>query len=283
MVHPGQSFQPQAPADVWAALLADVPRFAYADIAKLIDTHDPPSFFHLAEEALSQDRPAGKPGIVSRVLLDHGILLRAIADPTVIELGEARRLTRLAIEMAPNLDASLLQRISAPHRVWPEEVPEDEALRVLELVEVCGRLDRLALPILKFTQHPHHWVRSKGAKLFSLGAPSAGMFERLFEDNDPRVKANLIEGLARRPEPLSPPFVRFVRKASSHTNPRVFSLTQLALAKSGDAEARFNLEHMRQQSNPYLSKPAEWAWQKLAPAAESSSPESGQPGGSADQ
>jgi hypothetical protein len=253
-------------AEEWAGLLAGLPRQVRADLTKQIDLSAPPSFFEFAVQALTGDAEAGQAGAASRILLDHNLLVLAAANPSVLTAPQASELVDLAVVLDPQIGARLVRHLSASNRPWPEGVSEDEALRVLMLLEKLPGLDQLVISLLRFTQHPSKKVRSKGAKLLGRIAPSPGLFQRVYADADARVRANLVEGIAARPLPLTAEFVRFLQQAVSSEHPRVVAMALLALARTGDLKCAAELQALKEHPNEAQRKSAEFALRLYAAA-----------------
>ncbi len=248
-----------SPAEQWATLTAGFPRQVTADLGKYIDLGSPPGFFDFASESLTADLETAQMGNVSRILLEQGLLVRAAANPAVLSAAEAVQVINLAARLDPLIGVKLVRHLAAPDRRWPEDVPEEEALRVMELIENLPGLNLVSMSLLKLTQHPSKKVRSKGAKLFGKGASSVGAFERAYADPDARVRANLIEGIAARALPLPESFTRFLRSVSPIEHPRVVAMTLLALARAGDADSSAALETLCAHPDPVKSKAAQFA------------------------
>src|SRR5258708_17078479 len=263
----------QSAADEWAGLLAGLPRHAHAEAAKLVNLTAPPAFFEFASQALTADAAAGQAGAASRILLDHNLLVLAAANPTVLTAPQASELVELAAVLEPQIGARLIRHLSATHRPWPDRVSEDEALRVLMLLEKLPGLDQLVISLLRFTQHPSKKVRSKVAQLLGGTAPSPGLFQRVYADADARVRANLVEGIAARPLPLAADFVRFLQGATSSEHPRVMAMALLALARAGDVKCAAELHALTQHPNEVQRKSAEFAL-RLYDAAQAENPAS---------
>lgn len=247
----------------WGALLAGLPRQVHDDLAAQIDLAAPPDFFEFAKQALVR-------GATSRILLDDNLALRAATNPAVLSISQATELLQLAARLDPQIVTRLVRYLSSVHRIWPEEVPAAEALRVLALIENLPGLDRVMMSVLKLTRHPSEKVRSKSAKLFGKCASGVGAFERVYADVDARVRANLIQGIAERPLPLPEAFQDFLRRASADQHPRVLAMTLLALARCGDQVAAAALQKRCKHLNFAARQAARFAWKTLEQATSTS-------------
>jgi hypothetical protein len=162
--------------------------------------------------------------------MDGQIMLRIVGTPDVLELNKAITLTQYALQVDPLFDSKLLRRLLA-NRLWPEEVPSDEVMRTLEVLERLNDPHRLSMTLLKFSKFPDRYVQSKVAKLLGRCVESREVMEDLLTNPDARVRANLLEGLCRR-ENINP-FRDMIERAAVDQNQRVSSLALALKSRLG--------------------------------------------------
>jgi hypothetical protein len=198
-------------------------------IGRLMDLSDPPPFvsFAMTEWKLWKENRSAQGW---NLLVDGQIMQRAVSNPAALEFPDALELTSRALETDPLFDTKLLRSLLA-QRLWPEEVPPDEALRVLELLEALNRQRRLAMTLLKFAKYPDARIQSKIAKMLGRCIDKIDSLQELAQHPDARVRANLIEGLAHRNDLKG--FTALVETASHDPHPRVSSLALALRARLG--------------------------------------------------
>jgi hypothetical protein len=244
--------------DSWTAVVSESSAASIEKLGKLIDFSSPPPFFQFAvhQWELRQD---GTPGPWD-LLMDGQIILRAVGHPAVLSLKEAVALTGYAMQCDSLFDTKLLRRLLA-HRLWPEEVPADEVMRTLEVLETLPEPHRLSMTLLKFSKFPDRRVQSKVAKILGRCVDSIDVMDELFQNPDGRVRANLLEGLGRRDN--FDAFLHIVEKATRDQHTRVSSLALALRARAGHSGSTALIRMRANSKMTPIRKSAEFA-QRIA-------------------
>ena len=244
--------------DSWTAVVSESTAVTIDKLGKLIDFSSPPPFFKFARNQWEQ-RMEGNPGPWD-MLMDGQIILRAVGHPAVLSLKQAIVLTGYAMQTDTLFDTKLLRRLLA-HRLWPEEVPSDEVMRTLEVLETLPEPHRLSMTLLKFSKFPDQRVQSKVAKILGRCVDSSDVMDELFQNPDGRVRANLLEGLGRR-ESLDA-FLQIIEKATRDQHTRVSSLALALRARAGHSGANALIRMRANSKMVPIRKSAEFA-QRIA-------------------
>lgn len=241
--------------DVWTAVVSEATATTLEKLGKVIDFGDPPEFLSFVDKLWNLNKTSGdKSGW--DLLMDGQIILRAVGHPGVITADEAFRISEYAMESDPLFDTKLLRRLLA-NRLWPEEVPADEVLRALEILSRLADPQRLSMTLLKFSKFPDRRVQSKVAKILGRTVDSVDVVEELFLNPDPRVRANLLEGIAGRPE--IGVFQTFIERGLKDQNHRVSSFALAIKGRQGHAGSKALMRLRGNSKTEILKKTAEYA------------------------
>lgn len=193
-------------------------------------------------------------------LMESHIVSRALLAPEVLTDTQARELMSIAMARDSLFDMKLLQRLLA-QRAWPLEVPYTEIQRCLFLVEDAPEPNRITVTLLKFTRHPDIRVQSKAAKLLGRHLSSMDKIEELYSSPNERVRANLIEGIARRKdlEHIMP----LVERAAQDPSNRVSTMALAILARRGHKMSQTLLAMRRRSKVESISWAANFAHEVL--------------------
>jgi hypothetical protein len=143
---------------------------------------------------------------------------------------EAVTLAGFAIQDDKLFDTKLLRRLLA-HRQWPEELPPDEVMRTLEILDTVDDPQRLSMTLLKFAKFPDPRIQSKVAKILGRSIDSVDVMDELFSNRDGRVRANLLEGLGKRDSIEN--FLPLIERATRDQHARVSSIALAIRAQRG--------------------------------------------------
>jgi hypothetical protein len=214
--------------DSWIIVVSESPETSIEKLGKLIDFADPPAFFDFAERQWKRLQDP-EPGCWD-LLMEGQFILRAVGHPAVLSLPQALALTGYALQVDSLFDTKLLRRLLA-HRLWPEEVPANEVMRTLEVLETLEEPHRLSMTLLKFSKFPDRRVQSKVAKILGRCVESFDVMDELFQNTDGRVRANLLEGIGRRDN--FDTFAAIIERATRDQHIRVSSLALALRARGG--------------------------------------------------
>lgn len=240
--------------DSWTVVVSEsIPTFI-EKLGTLIDFSNPPQFHVFANRQWERRREGDSTGW--DLLIEGQFLLRAIGHPGVLSLGQALTLMDYALEVDSLFDTKLLRRLLA-HRLWPEEVPSDEVMRTLEVLESIEEPQRLSMTLLKFSKFPDRRVQSKVAKILGRCIDSVEVMDELFQNPDGRVRANLMEGISRRPCVVN--FLPLIVRATRDQHTRVSSLALALRARAGHTGASALIKIRENSKMPDIRKSAEAA------------------------
>lgn len=250
---------------IWDVVLAEVSSTARACIEKVIDTSNPPPFRDFVVSAMEADGDAGKPGELSMVLLESGVIVTAISNPALLSLEDAVILATAAARIDIGLDHKILAHVARPSRRWPQEVPKPEIMRALTVIDAFSDCERLVLPLMKFTRIEQPHLRSKAVKLLARGNRNPSWADAILADPNPRVRSNLIEEIAAqiglKAEPL-------LRKGAADPHHRVATTALLALYRLGDEASLEVLKTLQAEGDEMQRRAASWALRHLDPPVE---------------
>jgi len=253
----------------WTSVLADLPPAAQAQVGKLLNPEAPPPFFDYIFSTFEAESPTGRPGPAAAVLLENNIAVQVVCNPCRFSLEDAIHLSRAASRFDRSFDAKLLTRLAGPPRLWPEEVPVEEIVYVLEIIHSISPCKNLVMPLIKFVNHPNRRVRSKAAKLMARAIQNLAGAQRLMSDPDPRVRANMAEGLAVADGPIAREILKLASKDRHH---RVKVTALLQLHRSGDQKSTEEIRTLAAHADPKWRVAAEWALKQIeSDSAESTS------------
>jgi hypothetical protein len=250
---------------IWDMVLAGASPADRTRIEKATDTVNPPPFRDFVMNAIEADGDAGKPGQLSRLLLETGIVVTAISNPALLTLEDALRLATAAARIDSGLDHKILAHLTRASRRWPKEVPKPEIMRALTVIDAISDCERLVFPLMKFAKIEQPHLRSKAVKLLARGNRNPNWADAILADPNPRVRSNLIEEIAaqigRKAEPL-------LRKGVKDPHHRVATTSLLALCRLGDEGSCEALKTLATEGNDMQRRAAAWALRHLEKPAE---------------
>lgn len=241
---------------IWAAATSDALPGVMRRLEGLLNQRSRPDFLEYVSE-LFQDAKEGSRNGIRDLLLESHILSRAMLHPGGLAPKDARTLLGAVIRYDSMFDTRLMQNLLA-RRTWPDQVPLEEIMRALELMEICPDPGRLSVALSKFARHPNARVQSKAAKILGRSASNLEWLRELFRNMDARVRANLIEGIAMREN--VEPYLDLVRMASRDQADRVSTMALALLAQRGHGVSRALLEMRRRSKVDAIRLTAEYAY-----------------------
>lgn len=249
---------------VWDSLFAAIPPYLAQKISAAFGG-EKPNFFEFALATLEAAGDRARPGTLAGALLESGMLFEAISNPALLPREQAIGLARATLPFNHHLDRDLLANLTDRVLNWPHDVPRPKAMRVLHVIDAISDCRRLALPLMKFAALPNRHLRSKAVKLLARASANPGWADSILRDPDPRVRANLVDGIARHLERAGE---TALRKAVEDPHHRVSAAALLALARLGDVRSRELLGEMAAGASDVHRKAASWAISKLDESSE---------------
>jgi hypothetical protein len=187
---------------------------------------------------------------IIRVLSRGKSLPTLIADTNQFDLRQACRVTKIALEEDADFDKKLVELVKSGAASTPDQIVR--VLTVLESVCVPPRL----LGHILHLKHLEGRVRSKLTLMVGRLTRDPHWLRQQLEDENPRVRANAIEGLWDvRAEGLE----ELLRSALHDPHHRVAANAALALHKIGDVSAAVSLCAMLRHSDSMFRRAALWA------------------------
>ncbi len=248
---------------LWRAVLAGLPPLTRVDIESTIGMSNPPPFCDFVAGGLEKRAATGKAWTLSHLRMDSAMVIRAISIPELCPLHEALRLARAAKQLDGRLDSKLLQHLANSFPGWPDDLPEAEIVNALEVIDEISDCASIVLPLMMLTKLRQPRLRSKAVKLMARGSRNAGWAKLLLSDNDPRTRANLIEGVGAQ---TGDQITVLLREAAQDTNHRVAVTALLGLCRAGDQASCEEIRKLASDGDPNFRKAAAWALRQISPA-----------------
>jgi HEAT repeat protein len=185
----------------------------------------------------------------------NNAVLEQLCDPAS-PIEDSVRIIKTLVRHDPLFDVHFGRILLAD-----EHMSDDARYRGLVILEGLGSTARLIPVLIQFLRHHDARARSKAALLLGL-TPTQGLIERLMRDEDPRVRANFLEGLtadvrlwSRGTVDLRP----LLRQALNDSNNRVVGNALVGLHRCG--EHRDIVRHLaRMVQHPEAAMRATAAW-----------------------
>jgi hypothetical protein len=244
--------------ELWTPVFAALTATARLRLEKVVNINAPPPFFEFVIAPLEADAQSGELSSLSALLLKTNLVAHAVSSPNLCPLSQAIRLARAASRLDPRLDQAILEYLCRPPRKGPEDDPEVEILHTLEVIDAISDCDRLVEPLLRFLKLSQRRVRS--IKLMAMANRSPEWAEEIFADTNPRVRSNLMEGIATQTLDYVEPLLR---KASKDKHHRVATTALLGLCRRGDRSSYDLLQQFAAGVNPEFKMAADWALGQL--------------------
>lgn len=185
-----------------------------------------------------------------RVLSRGKSLASLITDTNQFDLRQACHVTKIALEEDPEFDNKLVDLVRSGAASSPDQI-----VRVLTVLETVCAPPRLLAHILHL-KHMEGRVRSKLTLMVGRLTRDPQWLRQQLEDQNPRVRANAIEGLWDvRAEGLED----LLRTALHDPHHRVAANAALALHKIGDVSTVTRLYAMLRHSDEMFRRAALWA------------------------
>ncbi len=228
------------------------PDLARQALAQLLMAN-PPAFRRAVLPALRAGVPPGCRQFLIDMMLESGLL--PLAEPTIFPLDEELAIAREVALRDRMLDLKLARRLSP----IVEPVPDEVALRLLDLLAVVSKDNRILPLVVRLLSDPNPRLRSKTALLIAHSNMSPQTNTRLLSERDPRVRANAIEALWGSTTATS----RILyREATRDGNNRVVGNALLGLYLLGDTSSIPQILKMAAHPDPLFRATASWVMQQ---------------------
>jgi len=184
-----------------------------------------------------------------RVLSRGNSLATLVADTQQFDLRQACRVTKIALEDDADFDKKLIELVKSPTST------PDQVIRVLAVLESVCATSRLLGHILGL-KHLEGRVRSKLTLMIGRLTGDPQWLRQQLEDENPRVRANAIEGVW---DIRAPGLEELLRAAVRDPHQRVAANAALGLHKIGDVASVESLYSMLRKPDEMFRRAAVWA------------------------
>ncbi len=175
----------------------------------------------------ASDAGAGQRELL-RFLNERKLLAAIVSDPRHFDLRQSIQLSFAAFREDLDFDQTLIDEVACADTSFVGGV--DKVLRILDILELTCCKD-LLMDCLASIKNPEGRIGSKVALIIGRVTLDPDRFRNLMKDADPRVRANLVEGVSRN----WPPIVQaLLRESSNDPHHRVAGNAALALYRLGD-------------------------------------------------
>jgi hypothetical protein len=213
--------------------------------------HSPNDFCAAAIEILGSEEAERVKRYLVAMLWTNNLLIPCLINPTT-PAKMAEGIAAFARRVDPHLPAKLVGFVLERTDAEPPECLE-RVLGLLKSMPDAASFRPLLTPLLR---HPNARLRAKVALLVGEGNRNRTWFERRMLEEDPRVRANVIESAGPAVvEDLRPMFWA----AASDPNNRVAGNALIALYRLGEAEAVGRLYDLVLHPEPSFRATAVWA------------------------
>ena len=184
-----------------------------------------------------------------RALSRGNSLAALIADTQQFDLRQACRVTKIALEEDADFDKKLVELVKSPAST------PDQIIRVLAVLESICATPRLLGHILGL-KHLEGRVRSKLTLMIGRLTGDPQWLQQQLEDENPRVRANAIEGIW---DQRAPGLEEQLKAAVRDPHQRVAANAALGLHKIGGVAAVESLYAMLRKPDEMFRRAALWA------------------------
>ena len=177
---------------------------------------------------LNNSEPGTQQSELIRFLIKNRLLASILSDPNKFDQRRAIQLSFSAMREDLDFDRALISVAIQNKGITAADV--ERLLRTLAILEQTCSKDQL-MDCLTMIDNPAGRVRSRIALILGRVTRDADRFQALMKDADPRVRANLVEGVSHAwPSLVS----KLLRESTFDSHHRVASNAALALYKLGD-------------------------------------------------
>ena len=230
----------------------EYPELAGRSLDKLA-AEDPSAFRAAAVRALRPPCSSECRAYVIKLLSKAGML--PLCDPALLSLEEEVAIVSEAVAIDPTLDLKLARRFGSGAAPMPDEV----ALRVIDLLLVIANNNRVLPLIVKLLHDPNPKLRAKAVRLLARSNMAPKIAERLMTERDARVRANAVEALWGSDTPAAR---ALFREATRDGNNRVAGNALLGLYLLGEVGSIPMILKMAAHPDPLFRATAAWVMER---------------------
>ena len=231
------------------------PETVAKDIAALLD-HDQKQFYFDACRAVrSSDLSTPGARFLLGLMLQRGLLIRALCDSAVPEQRVCAIIQGLLEEDAGS-DLALAKAVVTHAQSNQPASAGNPVLRVLNTLEGLADAKRIAPRLLPLLRHADPYLRSKAVRIIGRGGRNTQWVARQLGDPDPRVRANAVEALWGIDDQESRDLLK---GAIQDANNRVVGNALIEIYRVGDCSSVPGLLKMAAEGSPLFRSTAAWA------------------------
>ncbi len=196
---------------------------------------------------------------LAAMAIEEGHLLKLFEEQEAPCLEEAKLIVLCLTEGTPGLERVLLEKYL--HCAKEGSLPNGLFL-VLDVIAAIDHVGRTNSLLVQFLRSPNAKIRSKVAESLLKMTKSAETATSLLADQDPRVRANVVESLW--PQAYTPHVLQLFRQQAESPVPRIAINALIGLYRGGCPEAASEITRIAMMSNPPMQRAAVWAMGHLA-------------------
>lgn len=136
------------------------------------------------------------------LLLRENALHGALCDPALLSISQAAAIARLALVVDPHFGVDFARRLTSL-----EAINEQEAERILKIVEEVSDSMRIRPSLAPLLHHPNRRIRSKAALLIGRSNRNPELAAEQLSDEDARVRASAVEAMWGMDDPACAAFL----------------------------------------------------------------------------
>jgi len=221
-------------------------------IREMLD-QDRDRFYAATVEALkTPDDSKGYRYLIS-LLMGRDMLLEALSDPALSH-DQAVAAARGASQVYSMMDVSLAKTVAGDG--FSQKVAPGRAKRMMDILSELSGGARAIGSLRSMLRHPDPYLRSKAVLMIGRGERGAGWAQHRMVEDDPRVRANVVEALWGRDTEEAR---ALLRSAASDSHNRVVGNALLGLYRLGDLSAVPGLFQMAANASEMCRASGAWA------------------------
>jgi len=216
----------------------------------------------LVFQALAEGGDDLNPLFVQAVLADRDCFSH-LCDGRILTLAAATKVAGILRARGANFEL-MLARQAARWSVEPRMA--SKIVRALQILDDAGKDTRISSVVWKLARSGNSMIRSRAWHLIARCSPSDIPLGSYLADEDPRVTANVIEGLLK--SNADPAWIgRIVTECAGHGNNRVAANAIVGLYRMGEgAHAVVLIRRMTGDERALFRSSAAWAMGRMAGA-----------------
>lgn len=215
---------------------------------------DPDSFWPVAFWVMHSGSDPSASATIRTVLRVADDLIGPLLDHHAFSRQDANELAQALRCFHPTLEVALLQRV---FNTGTDDASLRRLLRALDIAGTIADGDRIRHQLVILRRIRDRRVQSKLTLILARRVRETEWIEQQFEDPDPRVRANVVEGLWDAAD--SKEKRALLWRATHDTHNRVLGNALVGLVRMKDVEAFWMLDSMSRNPSAAFRASAAWA------------------------